>query len=300
VRIISENGKKTEAPKSPPINPNMLKYERLTGKHAIWKGVITKGYKKWKNGEKPYYLNQKRISLYVPEAIKEEWKIYAKQNNYTTISNLIRESVDSLIKNRPYGKPIYSDIFKMHTHNIMQDLSLVSAYSELMIDKYEDKLDDKAIDMLKAIKKQIFLIRDSIDRFRKDFIDQNEKDERDQYDILLIEDDKKTIRLLISFFESNEISCKAVTSGLIGLNELGTYAPKLILLDIILPDISGYEVLSRIRANSRLKDVPVYLLTAIPRSDVENYLKTHDLKPTGAIYKPFVFTDFDIIFNYLK
>ncbi len=66
--IISGNTKKTA---------DMLKYENLTGKHSIWRGYITEGYKKWKKGEKEYYLDQKRITFYVPEALKEDWKVFA-------------------------------------------------------------------------------------------------------------------------------------------------------------------------------------------------------------------------------
>ena len=62
-----------------------------------------------------------------------------------------------------------------------------------------------------------------------------------QYDILLIVDDLATIHLLTRYFESKGYSCHGVVSGSKGLEELERTSPKVILLDIILPDLSGYE-----------------------------------------------------------
>ena len=79
---------------------------------------------------------------------------------------------------------------------------------------------------------------------------------------------------------------------------LKSYLPKLVLLDIILPDINGYEVLKRIRSNSKLKDIPVFFLTAIPCVEVEK--KAQELNATGSILKPFNLADFNILQSILK
>ena len=59
------------------------------------------------------------------------------------------------------------------------------------------------------------------------------KPEGSHYDILLIEDDLATIRLLTSYFESKDITCKGVVSGTKGLEELEYNTPKLILTDYL-------------------------------------------------------------------
>jgi len=79
---------------------------------------------------------------------------------------------------------------------------------------------------------------------------------------------------------------------------LKRYKPKLVLLDIILPDINGYEILKKMKADDKLKGIPVYFLTAIPSIEVEK--KAQELGAAGSILKPFNLTDFDIISKYLK
>ncbi|MHA1491499.1 MAG: response regulator, partial [Promethearchaeota archaeon] len=69
-------------------------------------------------------------------------------------------------------------------------------------------------------------------------------------------------------------------------------------LDIILPDLSGYEICKTIKSNNEYKKIPVYYLTAIAGSEVKKNLK--DTGADGYILKPFNFSDFKIIFNILK
>ncbi len=129
-------------------------------------------------------------------------------------------------------------------------------------------------------------------------INPKEGDEEVSYDILLIEDDVETVNLLTSYFESLELSSKGVLSGFKGLKELKKNVPKIILLDIILPDINGYEILKRIKADKKLKEIPVFFLTAIPNSEIEQKIK--ETSAAGVILKPFNLSDFDIVQNYLN
>ena len=121
--------------------------------------------------------------------------------------------------------------------------------------------------------------------------------ERISIDLFLIEDNLATIRLLTSYFESKGYSCKGVLGDTKGIEELNNFIPKLILLDINLPDLSGYDLCKMIKSNKNLKDIPVYLLTAIPVSEVEK--KLEETKVEGYILKPFDFSDFEILFEYL-
>ncbi len=73
--------------------------------------------------------------------------------------------------------------------------------------------------------------------------------------------------------------------------------PKNYLLDIILPDYSGYDICKQIKSNKESQDISVYLLTAIPDSEVEKHLK--ESIADGYILKPFDFSDFEVIFQYL-
>ena len=73
--------------------------------------------------------------------------------------------------------------------------------------------------------------------------------------------------------------------------------PKIILLDIILPDLSGYDLCKMIKSEKKFEDVPIYLLTAIPGSEVKKNLD--QTQADGYILKPFDFSDFEVIFEAL-
>ncbi|MHA1509962.1 MAG: response regulator [Promethearchaeota archaeon] len=153
-------------------------------------------------------------------------------------------------------------------------------------------MDDNVFNTIQNIFNQSLLLENKIVT-----ILDNIKTEASQIDILLIEDDLATIRLLTSYFESKGFSCKGVVSGSKGLEELANNPPKLVLLDIILPDYSGYDICKRIKASKEFQNISVYLLTAIPGSEVEKNLE--DSKADGYILKPFDFSDFEVIFQYL-
>ena len=78
--------------------------------------------------------------------------------------------------------------------------------------------------------------------------------------ILIIEDDTPTIMVLTDFFDNKGFSTIGVTTGNKGLEELKRITPKLILLDIILPNISGYEVCKKIKSLEKFKIIPIFYI----------------------------------------
>ena len=118
------------------------------------------------------------------------------------------------------------------------------------------------------------------------------------YDILIVEDDLPTIRLLINYFESKGITCKALVSGTKALEQLEYCTPKLILTDITHPGPSGYDISKEIKSNQKWKKIPVFFCTYTPGFEVEKHLA--ETKADGYIQKPFNFSDFDKILDLLK
>ncbi|MBD3255960.1 MAG: response regulator, partial [Candidatus Lokiarchaeota archaeon] len=119
-----------------------------------------------------------------------------------------------------------------------------------------------------------------------------------EFDILIIDDDTATLAVLSQFFESKGYTSYGAITGAKGLNLLAKSIPKIILLDIILPDINGYELCQKIKEDKNLEDVPVFYITAVPESDV-----AEKMEETGAedyFLKPFKFDQFDVIFEYLE
>ena len=277
----------------------MRVYEETTDKYANWRGNITEGFMKWLKGEKIYDREKERISLYVADKTKEEWSEFIKthKDKYNTISKLIRESVNYFIKQE--SNLISEDLHKIDnktltniSHALKEPLTSIKGFSQLLIENYRDEMEENVFNTIQNIFNQSLLLENKIIS-----ILDNIKTETSQYDILLIEDDLATIRLLTSYFESKGVSCKGVVSGTKGLEELANNPPKLVLLDIILPDFSGYDICKRIKASKEFQNISVYLLTAIPGSEVEKNLE--DSHADGYILKPFDFSDFEVIFQYL-
>ena len=81
--------------------------------------------------------------------------------------------------------------------------------------------------------------------------------------ILLIDDDEKLGVLLGSYFERFDLELVSATLPSVGLQKLAEENPDLVILDVMLPDIDGFEVCRRIRGKSTLWDLPILMLTAL-------------------------------------
>jgi CheY-like chemotaxis protein/flavodoxin len=279
----------------------MEQYQIETTKYAIWRGAITEGFIKWLKGEKVYTRAKERISLYVAEDVKDDWQdfISTNKNSFPTFSELIRQSVNSFIDDS--GR-VSGELSRLNpttlsniSHALKEPLTSIKGYSQLLLESedYRGKLSNHVEETIKNIFDQSNLLENII----KNFLD-NIKPDAAPYDILLIEDDLATIRLITSYFESKKYVCKGVVSGTKGLEELRRTIPKVILLDIILPDISGYDICHTIKTDNDFKKIPVFFLTAISASEVKKHLRTS--LADGYILKPFNFSDFDIIFEILN
>ncbi|HET7677233.1 MAG TPA: response regulator [Candidatus Limnocylindrales bacterium] len=81
-------------------------------------------------------------------------------------------------------------------------------------------------------------------------------------DVLVIEDDPGVAALLRTYLESDGHQVRVAHDGETGLAEAEARPPGAIVLDIVLPGIDGWEVLNRLKADARLRDVPVIIVTA--------------------------------------
>lgn len=102
-------------------------------------------------------------------------------------------------------------------------------------------------------------------------------------EILVVEDEEKIARLLELELEFEGYSVTKALDGIQALEEFRKRKWDLILLDVMLPGISGIELLRRIRMNDRL--TPVLLLTA--KDSVEDKVSGLDLGANDYITKPF-------------
>jgi len=86
--------------------------------------------------------------------------------------------------------------------------------------------------------------------------------------ILVIEDSKTSRKVISLVLNRQGYDIAEATTGSEGLAQLAEVLPDLILLDVMLPDMDGYQILSKIRSDDRLKTVPVVMLTG-KRSSVD-------------------------------
>jgi CheY-like chemotaxis protein len=87
--------------------------------------------------------------------------------------------------------------------------------------------------------------------------------------VLIVEDMEMNRDLLTQLLEDDYQVVLAV-DGRQGLEKAASEKPDLILLDISLPEMDGWEVASQIRANQELKDIPIIAVTAHAMSDDED------------------------------
>jgi two-component system alkaline phosphatase synthesis response regulator PhoP len=94
-----------------------------------------------------------------------------------------------------------------------------------------------------------------------------------QKKVLLIEDEQLIVELYQEAFEEEDFELEVATNGDEGLKKAENL-PNLILLDILLPGINGFEVLKELKKNNKTRDIPVIVLTNLgsEQSDSDKHL----------------------------
>ncbi|HTG40298.1 MAG TPA: response regulator [Methylomirabilota bacterium] len=87
-------------------------------------------------------------------------------------------------------------------------------------------------------------------------------------DVLVIEDDPSALRLLREYLAPTRCRVRVAVDGNAGLAAARAAVPGAIILDVLLPGIDGWEVLRRLKADDRLRDVPVVMLTVIDEREI--------------------------------
>lgn len=103
--------------------------------------------------------------------------------------------------------------------------------------------------------------------------------------LLIVEDDVDIAEMLSSYFNVQGYHVLVAHWGEDGLSQCFTNSPDLIILDIRLPDIDGYEIARRVKANRRTAETPIIFLTE--RRAREDKIRGLELKAEDYITKPF-------------
>lgn len=92
--------------------------------------------------------------------------------------------------------------------------------------------------------------------------------------ILIIEDDKFLRELIVQKLSKEGFEIEEAVDGEEGVKKIKEVAPDLVLLDLILPGIDGFEVLTKVKDDSSLAQIPIIILSNLgQKEDVERGLK---------------------------
>ena len=106
-----------------------------------------------------------------------------------------------------------------------------------------------------------------------------------QTEILIVDDTLENLQVLSGMLRQKGYKVRPVTSGKMALQTASRRPPDLILLDINMPEMDGYEVCARMKADPALKDIPILFISAL--SDTSNIVKAFSLGGEDYIAKPF-------------
>ena len=104
-------------------------------------------------------------------------------------------------------------------------------------------------------------------------------------DIVIVDDNALNLRVLSSTLKKAGYEVRPANSGEMALTAIDAKPPELILLDIMMPGLNGYEVCERLKANKKTQDIPVIFITAL--DDINDKIKAFSLGCVDYISKPF-------------
>ncbi len=110
-----------------------------------------------------------------------------------------------------------------------------------------------------------------------------------QDSILLVDDQPENLKLLASFLTHHHYQVRAVTSGKAALNTVQAMPPDLILLDIMMPDLDGYQVCQMLKQDPLTREIPVLFISAM--TEASDKVKAFEVGGVDYVTKPFQMTE---------
>ena len=197
-------------------------------------------------------------------------------------------------------------------HNLRTPLNAIIGYSEILIEDLEDDLSEESLKDLQsiidlsretetAIENFVDYIRgeatktsggnsqlESAESLFKSLGDINYSLELDESlegaDILIVDDNKTNCEVLERRLTMQGLHCRTAYDGTTAIKEVEEKLPDLILLDVILPDINGLELLKKFRSENTSENLPIIMVSAF--NDVDGIAKCIQLGAQDYLPKP--------------
>ena len=104
--------------------------------------------------------------------------------------------------------------------------------------------------------------------------------------ILIVDDEEANLQLIGKILQNLDVDITLASSGKEALKLLESLVPDLIILDIIMPSMSGFDVCRKIKSRKSTSEVPIIFLSA--KADSEDIIKGFDIGARDYITKPFI------------
>ena len=109
--------------------------------------------------------------------------------------------------------------------------------------------------------------------------------QQNQHNILIVDDLPENLTLLCRMLSQKGYHVRTASNGQLALKMIDLHPPALILLDIVMPGMSGYEVCRQLKAHDTTRDIPVIFLTNL--TDAEDERQGFEVGGGDYITKPF-------------
>jgi DNA-binding response OmpR family regulator len=109
--------------------------------------------------------------------------------------------------------------------------------------------------------------------------------QHENFKILVVDDLLENLRLLANLLAAEGYGVRKAPDGAMALSNVPRFQPDLILLDIMMPDMDGYEVCQQLKADEQFKDIPVIFLSALDLTF--DKIKAFEVGAADFIHKPF-------------
>ena len=199
-------------------------------------------------------------------------------------------------------------------HNLRTPLNAIIGYSEILMEDYEDDLEENTLEDFQQIinlaRETETAIENFVDYIRGESIDSKNDnssnqlesaealfkslgdieysitlgDEIKESDILIVDDNVTNCEVLQRRLSMQGLNCRTAYDGNTAIAEVFKKTPDLILLDVILPDINGLELLKTFRKEHNSESLPVIMVSAF--NDVDSISKCIQLGAQDYLPKP--------------
>ena len=102
--------------------------------------------------------------------------------------------------------------------------------------------------------------------------------------VLLVDDNEQNLELLLAYLEDLGCELRTATDGAEALAEVAQRRPDLILLDVMMPRMSGFQTCARIKKDPATNDIPIVMVTAL--NEVSDAERAVESGADGFIVKP--------------